>query len=75
MLFCINCYALFIAYIVAVLSFDKSAYSAEENDGSVQFILSLSIPSSFDINVQVLSINALASGEYSYVHIVMYSCC
>ena len=58
-------------YIVAVLSFSKSTYGSEEGDGSVQCTLVLGISSSFDINIQVLSINVLAYGEYSYV--AMYS--
>ena len=56
-----------IAYIhisiVADLSFSDSEYSTEESNGLVQFTLLLSIPSSFDIHVQVLSVNAIASGE------------
>ena len=49
--------------IVADLSFSDSEYSTEESNGLVQFTLLLSIPSSFDIHIQVLSINAIASGE------------
>ena len=55
-------------YAVSDLSFNGSAYSIEESDRSVQFTLLLSIPSSFDITVQVLSINVLASGECVIAH-------
>ena len=54
---------IYIHSIVAELIFNQSTYSIGESDGTVQFTLVLSIPSSFDINVEVLSFNALASGE------------
>ena len=54
---------IYIHSVVAELIFNQSTYSIGESDGTVQFTLVLSIPSSFDINVGVLSFNALASGE------------
>ena len=64
---CSKFYYILIAYvclsIVADLNFGDSEYSTEESNGLVQFTLLLSIPSSFNIHVQVLSVNALATGK------------
>ena len=56
-------YCWYFLCAVADLTFNQSAYIIEESNGVVQFTLLLSIPLAFDINVQVLSINGLASGE------------
>ena len=44
--------------------FRESEYSVIEGTGPVQSVLTLSNPSSFNITVQVTSIDVLAIGEY-----------
>ena len=44
--------------------FSEIIYSANENSGSVQFVLVLSNPSSTDITVQVDNTDGSATGEY-----------
>ena len=56
-------YCWYFLCAVADLTFNQSTYITEESNGVVQFTLLLSIPLAFDINVQVLSINGLTSGE------------
>ena len=57
----------------ADLTFNQSTYITEESNGLVQFTLLLSIPSEFDINVQVLSIDGLASGECASINCTLLS--
>ena len=55
---------LYLLYcIVADISFNETAYSTTEDSGLVQPVLVLSIPSSFDITVQVTDKNSTAIGK------------
>jgi len=46
------------------VSFERSLYSVDEDDGPAQPVLVLSNPSSTDITVQVLGSDGAATGEY-----------
>ena len=46
------------------ITFNQSAYTANEDDGFVTIVLTLSNPSTTDITVQVSSTNGSAIGEY-----------
>ena len=53
---------LFILIAITV-SFSQSVYSASETDGTAQFVLTLSNPSSVDITVEVFTTSLTACGE------------
>ena len=55
-------YMIFL-WIAATISFNQSAYSANEDDGVVQPVLVLSNPSSIKITVQVRDDSNNATGE------------
>ena len=44
--------------------FSQSIYHTNEHDGSVKVTVALSNPSSFNITVQVLSMDGSATGKY-----------
>ena len=55
-------YIYFINLTVATVSFNKSAYSVNENEGPVQPVLVLNNPSSTDVTVEVTDEGGTATG-------------
>ena len=53
---------IYIYLVVATISFNKSAYSVNENEGPVQLALVLSNPSSTDVTVQITDERGSATG-------------
>ena len=51
------------------MSFNKSAYSVNENEGPVQLVLVLSNPSSTDVTVEVTDEGNTATGYQTINHI------
>ena len=54
---------LFTYPVVAIVMFNESTYSVNEDVESVQPVLVLSIPSSTNLIVQVTSVDVTATGE------------
>ena len=54
--------------LVTSVKFSQSTYSVNENSGVVQPVLVLSIPSSTDITVEVISTDGSATGELILFH-------
>ena len=48
--------------LVTSVKFNQSTYSVDENGGSVQLVLVLSNPSSFDITIQLFNTDVTAFG-------------
>ena len=62
-----------IIYTVTTVNFDQSTYGVFENNGTVQPVLVLSIPVSFDFTIQVdyysiTAISELAVHDYVYIN-------
>ena len=62
-------YTYIIYLTVATVSFNESAYSVNENEGSVQPVVVLSNPSSTDVIVQVTDEGNTATGYQTISHI------
>ena len=58
-----SCYVL----LATMVKFSQLTYRINEYDGSAKFTLTLSNPSSFDIIVQVLSMDGSATGKYASI--------
>ena len=56
-----------MSFIDSTITFDQSAYTVDEDIGSVQPVLVLSNPSSTDITVQVTASSNTATGEHSRI--------
>ena len=60
-----------------MVRFSQSMYRINEHDGSAKFTLILNNPSSFNITVQVLSMDGSATGKYTSIlvgYIILTSC-
>ena len=60
----------FICHSVANVSFDRSAYGVDEDNGPAQPVLVLSNPLSTDIIVQVNATDGSATGQYLTVTLI-----
>ena len=59
---------MFVYHVVAVsIKFEKSSYSVDEGNRTVQPVLILSNPSSTSITINILNIDDTATGMYSLV--------
>ena len=56
-------YVINLHFLVVVVSFNESAYNANENDEQVQPVLVLSQPSSTDISVLITVLDGNATGQ------------
>ena len=56
-----------------MVRFSQSTYRINEHDGSATFTLALSNPSSFNITVQVLSMDGSATGKYASILVGYHS--
>ena len=53
----------FINLVAITLEFSQPTYKVNENDGTIQLMLILSNPSSFEIIADVFSVSDSATGE------------
>ena len=54
---------IYCTYTATIIKFNQSAYSIDEDNGSVEPLLLLNIPAFTDFTVQVLSSDESASGK------------